>query len=114
MRGVLVQKAIERFTQAELVGHVLSHEKFLAGSPGGRRMILPMADLTGLAMPRRNLADADLSGASMRGCDLSGTILDRAMLFGSDLRGSNLAGASLLRADLRGAVLCGADLSGPT
>lgn len=107
-----MQKAVERFTQAELVGHVLSHEKFLGGSPGGRRMILPMADLTGLAMPRRNLADADLSGASMRGCDLSGTVLDRAMLFGSDMRGSNLAGASLLRADLRGAVLCGADLSG--
>ena len=106
-----MQKAVERLTQADLVSHVLSHEKFLAGSPGGRRMILPMVDLTGLAMPRRNLADADLSGASMRGCDLSGAILDRAMLFGSDLRGANMAGVSLSRADLRGAVLCGADLS---
>ena len=106
-----MQKAVKPFTQAELVVHVLSHERFLVGSPGGRRMILPMADLTSLAMPRRNLADADLSGASLRGCDLSGTILDRAMLFGCDLRGSNLAGASLSRADLRGAVLCGADLT---
>ena len=73
------------------------------------------ADLSGLILPRSNLAWAHLAVADIARADLQDACLIRANLYAVDLIDANLAhanlcGANLYMADITGANLDGADL----
>jgi uncharacterized protein YjbI with pentapeptide repeats len=98
------------FTQADLTPILVDHGRY-AVSKGGRRAVLTHADLSGLNLAGRNLAEADFSGASLVGASLGRTNLERASLYCADLRDSDLQQARLIRADMRGACFRGAKLA---
>jgi uncharacterized protein YjbI with pentapeptide repeats len=77
------------------------------------------ADLTGLSLPRANLAWVHLAVSDLSHADLRDACLIRANLYAvdlidADLQGANLCGANLFMADIRGANFDGADLRGAT
>ena len=103
--------AIQFLFEANLIG---SHAN------AGIDPILPViplngADLTGLVLPKSNLAWAHLAVADISRADLHDACLIRANLYAVDLIDANLAqadlcGANLFMADITGADLDGADL----
>ena len=103
--------ALSRLSQGELDLLIAAHERLLEGKPGGKRLCLPMFNLSNLDLSGRNLAEADFSGSHFQNAQLAKVTLDRANLFGCDMRGADLRAASLKRADMRGASLRGANLS---
>jgi uncharacterized protein YjbI with pentapeptide repeats len=98
-------------TQIEVNLLLDSHEKFLAGRPGGRRASHHFVDFSGLDLAERNLSDADFTGSVFDDCRMVRIRLERATLFGCSLMKADLRGAVLVRADMRGVRLGGADLA---
>jgi uncharacterized protein YjbI with pentapeptide repeats len=98
------------YTQETLAPVLADHARYASGN-GGRRAVLRHADLSGLNLVKRNLAEADFSGSSLVGALLGGSNLERASLYCADLRDSNLIRAKLVRADMRGASFRGAKLA---
>jgi hypothetical protein len=88
------------------------HAAWVRGEPGGQRLVLRGAVLSGADLSDAVLRGADLSGAVLSGADLSGAVLSGAVLRGADLSDAVLSGVDLSDAVLSGAVLRGADLSG--
>ena len=103
--------ARRRFSQAELDAAVEAHARFLTARPGGQRLTLRFADLSGLVLDNNDVTEADLTGSTLVGTRFIRADLTRASLFGCDLTKADLRGAALTRADLRGVVLRGANLS---
>ena len=91
--------------QATLDLAMASHDKFLRGVPGGRRLILNGRDASNLRFRNSNLTTAEMVGTKLHYAQMSGTILARANLFGADLFGADLRKADLNRADMRGVSL---------
>ena len=100
-----------KLSQQEVDLICAKHERLWASKPGGARAVFSWADLSGLDLSGRNLADADFTGAILAGTNLSKARLDHATLFGADLQEARLVGASLKRADLRACCLRGANLT---
>jgi uncharacterized protein YjbI with pentapeptide repeats len=89
---------IEQATVDDMVARHTSWQSSLGKQ--GEQFILPDADLTGVDLAGRYLAEIHAPGA----------VLDRARLAGANLYGANLVGASLVEADLEGANLAKAEL----
>jgi uncharacterized protein YjbI with pentapeptide repeats len=104
--------AVQFLYEANLIGN---------HSSGDRPPLLPIvalngADLTGMALPKANLAwahfvAADLSRADLHGAYLMCANLSAVDLIDADLSHANLTGANLFLADLTNANLDGADLT---
>jgi Family of unknown function (DUF5758)/Pentapeptide repeats (8 copies) len=94
-------------TADDLAARLASHADWLANRPGGVRLDLSGANLSGA-----NLSDADLDDANLADANLSGANLARAYLAGANLTRANLAGANLTRANLARANLARAYLAG--
>ena len=99
-----------KITQEELKIALELHEKWLSNKPGGVRLDLTRANLSGLDLRLANLNDADLMFADLSSSNLSGADLRRANLSGSYLRFAILSDADLSGADLRYANLSKAHL----
>ena len=103
--------AIQFLYEANLIG---AH--FVADvGPTAPVIVLDGADLTGLLLPKANLAWARLAVTDLSRADLRDSCLIRANLYAvdlvdADLTNANLCGANLYMADLRGANFDGADL----
>ena len=94
---------MKRYTDEELKEKAQLHRKWRLGEPGGVRLDLRGAYLSGADLSGAYLSGADLSGADLRGANLRGADLRGANLREADLRGANLREADLSEADLRGA-----------
>ena len=103
--------AIQFLYEANLIGaHLIADV-----APTPPVLALNGADLTGLALPRANLAwahlaVADISHADLRDACLICADLHAVDLIGADLTHANLCGANLFMADITGANFDGADL----
>lgn len=103
--------AIQFLFEANLIGSHANAEI----DPIPPVLALNGADLSGLVLPRSNLAWAHLAVADISRADLHDACLIRANLYAVDLIDANLAqanlcGANLYMADITGANLDGADL----
>lgn len=109
--GVHKGLAIQFLYEANLIGaHVLADQP-----PAPPLIALNGADLTGMVLPRANLAWSHLAVSDLSRADLRDACLIRANLYAvdlidADLGGANLCGANLFMADITGANLDGADL----
>ena len=106
------RKSFAKYSQNDAAAAAARHEMLYSGRRGGARAVFAFADLSGLDLSGRNLADADFTGAILEEANLAGARLDSASFFGADLRRANLTHASLRRCDLRGVCLRGANLIG--
>jgi uncharacterized protein YjbI with pentapeptide repeats len=103
--------AIQFLYEANLIG---GHAAADVG-PTMPLIALNGVDLTGLMLPKANLAWAHLAVSDLSHADLRDACLIRANLYAvdlidADLAGANLCGANLFMADIRGANFDGADL----
>jgi uncharacterized protein YjbI with pentapeptide repeats len=99
-----------QLSRGEILARVTSGESL-------RGLNFVRGDLSGMELPRIDLAEtnlrmADLSGANLSEARLSGCFLSGAILSGVNLVGANLVEASMIGAVLKAADLSRADLSG--
>lgn len=95
----------------ELEQILLSHERYLANTKGGRRAVLPSSQLSGVKLANRNLSQADLSGSVFLGADISFAKLIRTNLYCCDLHNVDARYADFSHSDMRGVALNGSNLS---
>ena len=100
----------ERVNQVWLEEAMDSHEKFLRGIPGGKRLSVSFKDARHLDFSGRNLATADMVAAELSHAVFEGACLARSNLFGANLESAQMRECDLTRADLRGVTLNGANL----
>lgn len=99
--------------QAEgLEAEIALHERFVAGRPGGRRLVLRFFRLAGVMLQKRRLSGVDLTGSNLSRARMAAADLSSSMLYCCDLRDADLRAANLTNADLRGSSLRGARLYG--
>jgi uncharacterized protein YjbI with pentapeptide repeats len=101
-----------RLYQQTVVSAVDLHERFATGRPGGRRLTMRFARLSGVVLQKRAMSGVDLTGSNLSAARLAASDLSYSLLYCCDLRDIDMRGCDLTKADLRGSSLRGARLYG--
>ena len=106
----MAKESAEAQKQAKALALFAGHEQFLAGQPGGKRLVFKDADFAKLRFFGLDLRESVLSGSNLQGSQFIDTNFGMADLFCVNANDADFSRSSFDRADIRGANLMRARL----